>query len=176
MLEIFEADVTKPFYIDIASYADHGNQRGEEIFEGRLSTPAELQEWSKTRDGDQWVSRDRPTPLFEEMVESMAIKPQTGNAAKIDHINPTHYKEWVPGMQWFESRQHRSRNFAAECDVQVDKYLSRNGGKDKELQEMLKAKWYLDFWIAWTIAGTPIKVDNVGVIIKDYMEGDYPGE
>ena len=85
---------------------------------------------------------------------------------KQDHINPSHYKDFINGMQWWETQQWRSKDFGASSLTQVDKYLARLGGKDEELQELLKAKWYLDFLIARISAGRNIKVDEVKSILE----------
>jgi len=47
----------------------------------------------------------------------------------------------------------------------VFKYLMRLGGKDEELQEMKKAKWYLDFLIAYKTNGGPIWIKDIPSIL-----------
>lgn len=61
-----------------------------------------------------------------------------------DHINPDHYK--TGGIETIEYMKAKStpEEFRGHLRLTALKYLSRFGKKDDELQELLKAKWYLD--------------------------------
>jgi hypothetical protein len=61
-----------------------------------------------------------------------------------DAINPNHYKDVVPGYQYMEMMQHMLPDVRSHLLGQVYKYLMRCGKKDDALQEIKKAKWYLD--------------------------------
>jgi hypothetical protein len=63
---------------------------------------------------------------------------------KPDAINPSHYKDVVPGMQYMEMMVHMLPDVESHILGQVYKYLMRNGKKDEELQELKKAQWYLN--------------------------------
>jgi hypothetical protein len=104
------------------------------------------------------------------------------NEAYLDAINPPHYQEFVQGLQWIEAEfrkpQFRDKPSAIKGALlfQVNKYLSRLGGKDAELQEVEKALWYLKFLAAYMKVGCkPIYVDQVDDIllgkISDPEEG-----
>ena len=61
-----------------------------------------------------------------------------------DHINPDHYK--VGGIETIDYMKAKStpEEFRGHLRLTSLKYLSRFGKKDDELQELKKAKWYLD--------------------------------
>lgn len=61
-----------------------------------------------------------------------------------DHINPDHYK--TGGIETIEYMKAKStpEEFKGHLRLTALKYLSRFGKKDDELQELKKAKWYLD--------------------------------
>lgn len=61
-----------------------------------------------------------------------------------DHINPEHYK--TGGIETIDYMKAKStkEEFRGHLRLTALKYLSRYGKKDNELQELLKAKWYLD--------------------------------
>jgi len=82
-----------------------------------------------------------------------------------DHINPKHYQDIVPGMQYMEMMQYMLPDVKSHLLGQVFKYLMRLGGKDEELQEMKKAKWYLDFLIAYKTNGGPIWIKDIPSIL-----------
>lgn len=58
-----------------------------------------------------------------------------------DPINPSHYKSHPSGIECIEITRHFNFNIG-----NVIKYLWRNGLKDgnSSLQELKKARWYLD--------------------------------
>lgn len=77
-----------------------------------------------------------------------------GEAAKPDAINPNHYQAFFLDYQWLETMQHLPDYrdpvvFKGAVKLQVRKYLDRCGRKDEELQELKKARWYLDFIIKY---------------------------
>ena len=61
-----------------------------------------------------------------------------------DHINPEHYK--IGGIETIDYMKAKStpEEFKGHLRLTALKYLSRFGKKDDELQELKKAKWYLD--------------------------------
>lgn len=61
-----------------------------------------------------------------------------------DHINPDHYK--TGGIETIDYMKAKStkEEFLGHLRLTALKYLSRYGKKDNELQELKKAKWYLD--------------------------------
>jgi hypothetical protein len=90
-----------------------------------------------------------------------------------DHINPSHYQDYMPDMQWLEAMQYLPRfrdnpeAFKGAIELQIRKYLDRNGGKDEELQELSKALWYMKFLVAYTKEGKPIKIEAIDKILGE---------
>lgn len=92
-------------------------------------------------------------------------------------VNPKHYKDHMiigdVSLQWTESLQYeaRFRNpevFKGALLMQADKYLSRLGGKDNEVQEIMKAIWYLRFLAAYTANGNkPITVSDIPKLLGE---------
>lgn len=96
---------------------------------------------------------------------------------KPDAINPAHYKCYLDletdPLQWLETMQYlpRFKNnpdvFKGAVELQIRKYLDRNGRKDNELQELKKALWYLKFLIAYQANGDkPIRVKDIENLLK----------
>ena len=64
--------------------------------------------------------------------------------SKQNNINPDHYK--VGGIETIEYMKAKSSpdEFHGHLRLTAIKYLSRYGHKDSAIQELKKAKWYLD--------------------------------
>jgi len=78
---------------------------------------------------------------------------------KPDAINPSHYKDVVPGYQYAEMMVYMLANQTgvnSHLLGQVYKYLMRNGKKDEEVQELKKAQWYLTALINYKEQGKVI--------------------
>jgi hypothetical protein len=85
-------------------------------------------------------------------------------------VDPTHYKTYLEDYQWLDamSRIPTLRDpakFEAAVELQIRKYLDRNGQKDNSIQELMKARWYLSYLIAYKKAGRPILVSEVEAIL-----------
>ena len=66
----------------------------------------------------------------------------------MDAINPTHYKQGdIECIDAIESATIRKKGLIAVCTANVIKYLWRCEGKNG-LEDLYKAKWYLDKLIA----------------------------
>jgi hypothetical protein len=64
-----------------------------------------------------------------------------------DAINPPHYQDIVPGMQYMEMMVFMLARFNgvdAHLMGQIYKYLMRAGMKDPIVQDLEKAQWYLN--------------------------------
>jgi hypothetical protein len=123
-------------------------------------------------DSEDWIMVDqRNTQWADKQIEfkvfSAACEPQTK-----DHINPAHYKGYVDNMQWLEVmvKLPRFKNpevFKGALELQIRKYLDRNGKKDAELQELQKALFYMKYLVAYIKAGeVPISIEDVETILK----------
>ena len=112
----------------------------------------------------------------ESREKAAAWKPVPLIVQKSDAINPSHYAglievEGVVSLQWLEHLQHHARfrdpeKFKSAVEMQVRKYLDRCGQKDEELQEILKALWYMKFLAAYIKNGNkPICVADIETIL-----------
>jgi hypothetical protein len=98
-------------------------------------------------------------------------RPEAIEVLKKDAINPSHYQGYVQELQWLETMQYlpnfrEPTSFKAAVELQLRKYLDRNGKKDNELQELEKAAWYLRFLIAYVKNDdSPIRVNDIPAIM-----------
>lgn len=77
-------------------------------------------------------------------------------SAKLDAINPPHYKNVAAGKQYMElmvDMLERFNGVEAHLMGQVYKYLMRAKLKDPLVQDLNKAKWYLDALIKYSQEG-----------------------
>lgn len=56
-----------------------------------------------------------------------------------DHINPSHYKDHPSGLECIQVTEHMTFNLG-----NVIKYLWRFGRKGPGVEDLKKARWYLD--------------------------------
>ena len=93
-----------------------------------------LKEWSDTNDH---------LNILDKTMDS-AIEQVINEEYEKDAINPHHYK--VGGIETIDFMKAKSNpeEFRGHLRLTALKYLSRYGQKDNELQELKKAKWYLD--------------------------------
>jgi len=101
-----------------------------------------------------------PTSSYKEQLEKWgsALLPSK-DVEPTDAINPSHYKDIIPGYQYMEMMVHMLKDLdgvESHLKGQVYKYLMRCGKKDEELQELKKAKWYLDALVKYHEEGKVI--------------------
>jgi hypothetical protein len=70
-----------------------------------------------------------------------------------DAINPTHYRSHPSGLQCIDFTEHM--NF---CRGNAFKYLWRAGLKGDAVEDLRKARWYLDREIARMTGGNDLDV------------------
>lgn len=129
---------------------------------------------------------DRAATWKPEIKENKVNKVDTNDylvtqLKKPDAINPSHYQGFMViqdgnsecHLQWLEAQQYHVRYrdkpgvFCGAIELQVRKYLDRNGGKDDALQETEKALWYLKFLTAFIKNGyQPIRVADIESILS----------
>ena len=123
----------------------------------------------------QYGNDDLGTAYMVRRIEGIAnqVKQEEEGSVtqKKDAINPTHYKDVVPGMQYMEMMQYMLARFSgitAHAMGHLYKYLMRAGKKDELLQDLEKAKWYLDFLIAYLKnKEDPIVIANIQKILAE---------
>lgn len=86
---------------------------------------------------------------MEELAESYEPQQPKPEAVepKHDAVNPSHYKDIVPGYEYFDVMDYMLEGWeAAEAHAYGNalKYLFRLGKKDAGVQELGKAIWYLE--------------------------------
>jgi hypothetical protein len=91
-----------------------------------------------------------------------------------DNVNPSHYQGYFEDLQWLETMCRiepftvNPDKFEGALELQIRKYLDRKGKKDKDIQEVCKALWYMKFLTAWLLNDKkPIKVSEINNILKD---------
>ena len=111
---------------------------------------------SHNKDGfnKERVEKDHNTDINELIEKTVEEKPISKVVSIIDAVDPDHYKHYVGDLQWLDamSRIPTLRDpikFKAALELQIRKYLDRNGSKDEELQELKKARFYLQYLISY---------------------------
>jgi hypothetical protein len=136
------------------------------------------------------VSTNNPYAVADRLVAEEEAEPAIRKEAKKSSlfeskvkqaVDPKHYQSFFKdtnesdnlGYQWLETmcRIQRYRNnpheFVAAVELQVRKYLDRNGQKDDSLQELMKGLWYYKFMVAYIKNGCkPILVAEVDEILR----------
>lgn len=101
--------------------------------------------WENTKQGNSFWSNiysEAEGIKFEN--DMLWLLEDTQKEQDTDAINPNHYK--IGGIETIDYMKAKStkEEFRGHLRLTALKYLSRYGQKDDELQELQKAKWYLD--------------------------------
>lgn len=69
-------------------------------------------------------------------------------------VNPNHYKSYIDELEWLDAMSkiptlRNPERFKAALELQIRKYLDRNGQKDDGLQELRKCRFYLQYLIKY---------------------------
>lgn len=117
-------------------------------FENWLPDYAKSDNWTTHTNNRVWVQVENPNLATDKEIEQVINeeykKDSSINKDKQDMINPSHYKKG--GIEAIDYMKAKStpEEFKGHLRLTALKYLSRYGQKDNELQELEKAKWYLD--------------------------------
>jgi hypothetical protein len=130
-------------------------------------------------DGFHVKGSDKPIPGAGMTLGELKVKAVGRNTGRSisQAVDPAHYQgylsgEGIPELQWLEAKQYQRPwrdpdAFIAAVLLQADKYLSRLGGKDEEVQEILKGIWYLKFVAAFIANGKkPIRVKDIDKLLS----------
>ena len=95
--------------------------------------------WTAHTDTTTWEQVENPNLATDKEIEQVI-----NEEYEKDAINPLHYK--TGGIETIDFMKAKStpEEFRGHLRLTSLKYLSRYGQKDNELQELKKAKWYLD--------------------------------
>ena len=110
----------------------------------------------------------------DKLERDFAWKPEkvaNGVAAAVD---APHYKGYINDMQWIQAMGNLERfrdlsdgKFYGALELQIRKYLDRLGKKDESVQELLKAKWYLEYLIACMHEKRVVRVEDVPAVLAN---------
>jgi hypothetical protein len=156
--EVNEGDCLFPHWVSITD-----NVTG---FRNSLSSEEDYEMWcSKLEKEFAWKPHKAWDPLDEE--ETDIIKADKAEVMDImksvlnvkfspeDNVDPQHYKNFVDEYEWIEvmARIPRYRDnpeiFKGALELQIRKYLDRNGRKDEELQELQKGQVYYMYLVEY---------------------------
>lgn len=153
----------------------------------RLNSLEELVDWYTAREmAFAWKPEIKETRTVEHPSEGAvevpgkeepglrfvedAVKDGSGQSIT-EAVNPAHYKSFIPdirpgdeALEWLETMQYRyaPEVFIGAVDLQIRKYMDRNGNKDHPLQEYQKGLWYYKFLVAFMKNGNkPIRVRDI---------------
>jgi hypothetical protein len=130
--------------------------------------------WNPFEEDENITTKKHEGPLNVDLhVKKINKQFETLLNRKVDAIDPPHYQGYVDEYQWLETMcripryRERPDEFVAALELQIRKYLDRNGRKDDGLQELQKGLWYYKFMVAYIKAGKkPILVSDVEQILK----------
>ncbi len=148
--EIGIQDVTSPFWVEVYNNTDRTVVRV-------LKSQDDLEDWQTAQErAHAWQS---PKRNKVEIVTPSAVA-------------PNHYKSFIDEYQWLDvmSRIHRYENpevFKGAVELQIRKYLDRNGKKDSELQELMKGLFYYIYLVKYIKNGEkPILAKDIHKIME----------
>ncbi len=161
--------VVKPYHVTIFD-----NMLNKEI--SVLNTREDLSKWLEFVE-DKRVAAERVQAWKPKMDQKLATGgvEKVAAAGRIDTVTtiinstavkPTHYENFIDEYQWIDamSRIPRFKDpkvFIAAVELQVRKYLDRNGRKDEELQELKKGLFYYMYMVKY------IQNNNTPILAKD---------
>jgi len=122
--------------------------------------------------------QERSAAWNPDAAEGKPVAAQDKTPLPMDAIDPPHYqgymKHGLEELQWLEAMNRLSRYanhpevFIGAVELQIRKYLDRNGRKDHSDQELAKAEWYLRYLRAYIKVGCkPILVEEIDTILGD---------
>jgi len=136
------------FYVEIVESA---------ILIKRINNKEDLNLWME---GLERASAWKPqaTTASTKVALEIDTKGNVINHAIQKAVDPNHYKGYVDDYQWLDTMArlptYRDKEkFYSALELQIRKYLDRNGQKDNPLQELKKARFYLQYWIEYLESG-----------------------
>jgi len=172
-------DTEDPFLWDFINKMKYGSFKDvfDEGYRVSATTKTGTSYFTSADMYEEWISQmEMSTSRMREALEDIPVMKKEKTVA--EHVDPDHYKSYFGGngqveeLQWLEAKQYEGKYrspviFKACVEFQVRKYLDRNGGKDNSVQELMKARWYLDFLIAYEKNDNkPIRIDDIPFILN----------
>lgn len=150
------AHVTNDYFVRIFKLDEAGNISN--IISGELNSEDDLDMWRLKLEREAvWLNNGD-----ENLNTTESNTP----------IKPKHYESFIDEYQWLDamSRIPRYKDpelFKSAVELQVRKYLDRNGRKDEELQELMKGLFYYIYLVKYIKNGNkPILAKEVHSIME----------
>jgi hypothetical protein len=117
---------------------------------------------------DDYIASLYSVAEYEEW-RSKLEKDFAWNQKFVHAVTPSHYQNYIDDYQWIDAMARipsmkDASNFQAALELQIRKYLDRNGKKDAPLQELKKARFYLQYLIMY------IENNNQPILAKDVQK------
>jgi hypothetical protein len=141
--EITINNVTEPFFVRVIdNFTD--------MLHMSLKSPEDLESWRIAQErAAAWVPEKYK--VTSQINESNSTKEMVSQK---ENIKPSHYQNYIEEFEWIDamSRIPRYKDpiaFKAAIELQIRKYLDRNGRKDAELQELKKGLFYYMYLVTY---------------------------
>jgi hypothetical protein len=126
------------------------------------------QVFRKQHNGDDYVGSLYSVAEYEEW-RSKLEKNFAWSQKFVHAVTPSHYQNYIDDYQWIDAMSRLPtmkdpKSFQTALELQIRKYLDRNGKKDAPLQELKKARFYLQYLIMY------IENDNQPILAKDVQK------
>ena len=146
-------DVTMKFAKVLGDIKDHTTYLVE-VFDNvekrvvtHLANDKDIQAWKDYIGG----KTERPGWDIKERLHELETP---ASVTRPDAVNPAHYQGYMQDFQWLETMSRLDRYsdpnvFKAAVELQVRKYLDRLDKKGNRLEQLRKARWYINYLIAY---------------------------
>jgi hypothetical protein len=178
--ELKEEHVTHPFYVEVFNNSN-------KIVDKYLRNINDLKQWLDIIEG-QRVSAERAAAwkfaVKEMPVDCVKVTGESAITTTIpvvssttiakNAVKPTHYENFIDEYQWLDAmsripRYKDPKVFAGAVELQIRKYLDRNGRKDDEIQELRKGLFYYMYLLKYLQNnGKPILAKDIHSIMEHF--------
>jgi hypothetical protein len=142
------------------AYIIASEERPTGVIETKL-TKENFEDWQIKLERSIWKPTRKTSKVAAEVND---IEPIDSISAK---VAAKHYEGYIDDLEWIDAMSRipsfqKSEVFLGAVELQVRKYLDRPGKNEPRLQELKKARWYLNYMIAYVENGLkPIKAKEV---------------
>lgn len=142
--EITINEVTKPFFVRVIDNFTH-------MLHKSLNSPDDLESWRIAQERAAAWAPEKFKTTVQEPGKKASMEELTSQK---ENIKPIHYQNYIEEFEWIDamSRIPRYKDpiaFKAAIELQIRKYLDRNGRKDAELQELKKGLFYYMYLVMY---------------------------
>ena len=168
-----DAEMVTSDMFDVANYAllNHVRHTNEDSFDEHYEQLCMAHQWKDRNEPivkaeypgyghvhtikDRVLSVEEVKALHESFNEPKAVLDEGRLDSITQAVKANHYSNYIDDMEWIEAISkipfYRSNpeRFKGALQLMVRKYLDRLGQRDSNLQEMMKARRWLDFAISF---------------------------